>query len=108
MMKEFRGNMSFQLNPFFKHSNTNYNNALLLDTSHMLKLIKGTLFTYKDIKNGNDLIINLINNIIIYNTISNIIGQMKRWKYFYLLHQNQKENGLHLENKLTEQHINFK
>ena len=33
---------------------------------------------------------------------------MISWKYFDLLHQYQKENGLHLANKLTEQHINFK
>ena len=97
--------MSFpQLNPFFKHTETNYNIALLLDSCHVLKLIRGTLFTYKDIKYG--LIINLINNILPYNTISNIIGQMISWKYVYLFHQYQKENGLHLANKLTD--INFK
>ena len=72
----------------------------------MLKLIRGDLFTYNDIKNGNGLIINLINNILIYNT--NIIGQMINWKYFNLLYRYQKENGLHLANKLTEQHINLK
>ena len=87
MMKELGGNMSFlKLNPFFKHSKTNYNIALLLDPCHMLKLIRGALSTYKDIKNVNCLIINLINNILIYNTISNIIGQMISWKYFDLLH----------------------
>ena len=115
-------NMSFpQLNPFFKHPETNYNIALLLDLCHMLKLIRGALFTYTDIKNGNGIIINLINNILIYNTIinlinniliyntiSNIIGQMISWKYFDLLHQYQMENGLHLANNLTKQHINFK
>ena len=101
--------MSFpQLNPFFKHPEINYNIALLLNHCHMLKLIRGALFTYKYITNGNGLIINLINNILIYNTISNIIGQMISWKYFDLLHQYQKENVLHLANKLTEQHINFK
>ena len=74
-MNELGGNMSLpQLNPFFKHPETNYNIALLLHPCHMLKLIRGALFTYKDIKNGNGLIINLINNILIYNTKSNIIG----------------------------------
>ena len=33
---------------------------------------------------------------------------MISWKYFDLLHQYQKENVLHLANKLTDQHINFK
>ena len=93
MMKELGGNMSFpQLNPFFKHPETNYNISLLLDPSRMLKLIRGALFTYKDNKNGTGLIINIINNILHYNTISNIIGETLEisWKYFDLLHQYQK------------------
>ena len=51
MMKELGGNMSFQqLNPFFKHPETNYNISLLLHPCHMLKLIRGALFTDKYIK----------------------------------------------------------
>ena len=106
-MKELGGNRSFpQLNPFFKHPHTNYNIALLLDPCHMLNLTRGALFTCKDIKNGNGFINNIINNILHYNTISNIIGQMISRKYFDLLHRYQKE--INLANKLTEQHINFK
>ena len=58
--------MSFpKLNPFFKYPETNYNIALLLNPCHMLKLIRGDLFTYKNIKNEKGLIINIINNILI-------------------------------------------
>ena len=94
MMKALGGNMSYP--------ETNYNIALLLEPYHMLKLIGGALFTYKDIKNGNGLINNIINNILIYNTISNNIGQMISWKYFDLPHQYQKEIRLNLANKLIE------
>ena len=42
--------MSFTLNPFFKNLEINCNIILLLDPSHMLKLIRGAMFTYKDNK----------------------------------------------------------
>ena len=81
MMKGLGGNMIFpQPNPFFKHPETNYNIALLLYPCHMLKLIRGALFTYR-YTNGDGLIINKIKYILIYNTISNIMGQLISWKY---------------------------
>ena len=42
------------LQPSFPHPTSNSESiALLIDPCHMLKLIRGTLFTYKDIKNTN-------------------------------------------------------
>ena len=85
---------------------------ILLDPIRYYQILLDTIryyqITYKYITNGNGLIVNIINNILIYNTISNIIGHIISWTYFDLLHQYQGENGLHLVNKLTEQHINFK
>ena len=55
MIRELGGSMKWpDLQPSFPDPTSNSESiALLLDPCHMLKLIRGTLFTYKDIKNKN-------------------------------------------------------
>lgn len=72
----------------FKHPCADYEVAVLLDACHMVKLVRNTLESKKEI----------------YDDTNNII----KWNHIVSLHNLQEENNLHLANKLTPRHINFR
>ncbi|RVE39890.1 hypothetical protein evm_015460, partial [Chilo suppressalis] len=72
----------------FKHPSNDSEIACFLDPSHMVKLIRNHLESKKQFVDCND-------RVISWETIQN-------------LNNFQDEEGLHLANKLTKSHINFK
>lgn len=71
----------------FKHPTTNEDVAVLLDPSHMLKLVRNTLGDKGSIVDRD--------------------GCMIQWKFVKELHEVQQHEGLHLGNKVRSSHINF-
>lgn len=72
----------------FKHPAADYNVVVFLDGCHMVKLMRNVLEAKK----------------IIFNKEKQPI----RWKLITDLHDLQEKNELHLANKLTHKHIEFK
>jgi len=72
---------------YFQHPISNYKVHIFLDACHMLKLLRNTLGDYKYIVNSK--------------------GQMIKWDYIVALHELQQNEGLHLGNKLRQQHIQY-
>lgn len=75
------------LKTYFPHPVTGDKVCVFLDPSHMLKLIRNCLGTYKEIQNGN--------------------GETIRWRYFEDLVKVQVTEGWHAENKLKERRIEW-
>lgn len=72
----------------FKHPSGNYDVAVFLDACHMIKLMRNTFESKKNIKNAH-------HNLI-------------RWDFIGRLHNLQEEKGLHLANKLSHRHVAFR
>lgn len=72
---------------YFKHPANDTNVYVFLDPSHMLKLVRNSLGSTKQLLDGN--------------------GNKIEWKYFEELHKLQEAEGLHLANKLRTKHIEY-
>ncbi|EFN70574.1 THAP domain-containing protein 9, partial [Camponotus floridanus] len=72
---------------YFEHPSSSYKVHIFLDACHMLKLLRNTLGDYKCIVNSK--------------------GQMIKWDHIVALHELQQNEGLHLGNKLRQQHIQY-
>lgn len=72
----------------FKHPSADYNVVVFLDACHMVKLMRNIFESKK--------IIHAVN------------GKIIMWQFLIDLCNLQEEHGLHLANKLTQRHINFK
>jgi hypothetical protein len=71
----------------FPHPSTGFPVAVLIDACHVLKIVRNMLEAYR--------------------TISSPSGNIS-WAYFSKLNAVQNRAGLHLANKLSDRHINFK
>ncbi|GBO14552.1 DNA transposase THAP9, partial [Araneus ventricosus] len=79
---------SQSLNTSFKHPITNQDVCVLLDPSHMIKLIRNTLASKGSLFDGN--------------------GKMIKWDYIVSLHKLQHTEGLLVATKLRTRHIEWK
>lgn len=70
----------------FPHPSTGRPVYFFLDPSHMLKLVRNTIGDFGILKVGEEQV---------------------EWKYIKLLHNVQKEQALHLGNKLTQEHVRY-
>lgn len=75
------------LQGYFEHPISRQKVHIFLDPCHMLKLVRNMLGDYKCIVNGK--------------------GQSIKWEYIIALHELQETEGLHLGNKLRQQHIYY-
>lgn len=73
---------------FFKHPTVDRKVYFFLDPSHMIKLIRNSLGSAKEIMDSH--------------------GNKIKWIYLEYLHKLQEEEGLHLANKLGKKHILYR
>lgn len=73
--------------PYFNYPDATEKIYIILDPSHMLKLVRNALATYKVLYDGN--------------------GNKIEWKYFETLEEFRSEKGYALAHKLTKNHIQW-
>lgn len=76
------------MNTTFQHPNGDYKIAIFLDVCHMVKLVRNLLESKKEFYGESDAVI--------------------KWSLILQLHNLQEENSLHLANKLTLRHVQFR